>query len=71
MTVHHLIAAPLTAGRKRSRKRRMTLARALRQADKAAVPVQAATLNADGSVRLELGDDGQNHRRHNEWDDVK
>ena len=73
MTAHRLTAEPLIVGRnrkrKRSRKRRVTLDRAMRQAKKAGMNVSAATLNADGSVKLEFGDNDQNHHhQQNDWD---
>jgi hypothetical protein len=40
---------------KRTRKRRITLTRAMRQASEAGVAVSGATVNADGSVTLAFG----------------
>jgi hypothetical protein len=70
MITHQLTAEPLVVGRKRSRKRRITLDRAMRQANKADVAVSSATLNADGSVMLEFGGNGQDHRQqqNDDWD---
>lgn len=56
------------AARRRTRKRRVTIDRAMRQAAKAGVSVSAATITADGGVTLSLGE-GQADR--NEWDDVR
>jgi hypothetical protein len=57
----------------KSRKRRVTLARALRQAERADVPVRAATVRPDGSVALELGKSVTENSvtDANEWDSVK
>jgi hypothetical protein len=52
---------------RRRRYRRVTLQRALRQADKAGVTVSGATLNPDGSIMLQFD---QAHGP-NEWDNVK
>ncbi|MCP3368285.1 hypothetical protein [Bradyrhizobium cajani] len=41
--------------RKRTRERRMTLARAMTQAVEAGVTVGSATMNADGSITLTFG----------------
>lgn len=40
---------------KRTRRPRMTLARAMRQASEAKIAVNSATVNADGSVTLTFG----------------
>lgn len=56
---------------KQTRKRRMTLSRALKQADRAGIKVGSATVKTDGVV-LELGDqnDPQIDDEPNEWDVV-
>jgi hypothetical protein len=72
--VVHLEAADLVCGhtpRKRGRKRRMSLSRALKQAGKAAVAVTAATLNADGSITLKLFGHDDDQHQPNEWDTVQ
>jgi hypothetical protein len=51
----------------KTRKRRMTLARALRQADKAGVSVSNAVIKPDG-VELQLGETVETG---NEWDTVQ
>jgi hypothetical protein len=69
--VHHLTAVSLIAGAKprRERKRRITLDRALRQAARADIAVSAATINADGSVTLNFGDNDQSRQQNeNDWD---
>jgi hypothetical protein len=69
MTTHHLLADDLVvtgSPPNHTRKRRVTLDRAMRQAKKADVTVSAATLNADGSVTLSFGED--DHHDQNDWD---
>ncbi|WP_025036216.1 hypothetical protein [Bradyrhizobium sp. DOA9] len=57
---------------KRMRKRRMTLTRAMRQANEAGVSVQSAIINADGSVTLIFGKPSSVHNEtFNEWDTVQ
>jgi hypothetical protein len=57
---------------KRTRKRRMTLARAKRQADEAGLSVSAATYNEDGSLTLMFGKPGNGPcEESNEWDTVQ
>jgi hypothetical protein len=58
--------------KKRARKRRMTLARAMRQASEAGVAVKGATVNADGSVTLLFGEAAplSNGAASSEWDEV-
>jgi hypothetical protein len=53
-----------------TRRRKVTLARALRQADRAGVPICGATVKADGSVALELGSSSPRDEEFNEWDSV-
>lgn len=57
---------------KRTRKRRMTLARAMQQATEAGVMVSGATVNADGSVTLLFGEAApqRNGATGSEWDEV-
>lgn len=57
---------------KRTRKRRMTLARAMRQAREAGVAVSGATVNADGSVTLTFGEavSQSKNAASSEWDEV-
>lgn len=57
---------------KRLRKRRMTLARAMRQATDAGVAVNGATVNADGSVTLlfSAAAPQSNGATDSEWDEV-
>jgi hypothetical protein len=52
---------------RKTRKRRMTLARALKQADKAGVAVSSAVVKTDGVV-LELG---ETSTQPNPWDKVQ
>jgi hypothetical protein len=52
---------------KQTRKHRVTLARALRQADRAGVSVSSATVKPDGVV-LELGETPD---QSNPWDNVQ
>lgn len=56
---------------KQTRKRRMTLARALRQADKAGVSVSNVVVKPEG-VELQLGETppSNGHDQVNEWDEV-
>lgn len=57
---------------KRTRKRRITLARAMRQASEAGVAVNGATVNADGSVTLTFGNPANGSGENfNEWDTVQ
>jgi hypothetical protein len=57
---------------KRTRKRRMTLARAMRQASEADVAVSGVTVNADGSVTMMLGEAANGPGNGlNEWDTVR
>ncbi|MFB6448938.1 hypothetical protein [Bradyrhizobium tunisiense] len=55
---------------KHTRKRRVTLTRAMRQADEAGVKVSGATLNANGSVTLQFGSPNVSEET-NEWDTVQ
>jgi hypothetical protein len=55
---------------KRTRKRRMTLARAMRQASEAGVAVSGATVNSDGSVTLTFGEAAPQSKKSSEWDEV-
>jgi hypothetical protein len=66
------MVTPLTA-QKRTRKRRVTLARAMRQASKAGLKVSGATINADGSVTLAFSETAgsQGKELENEWDSVQ
>jgi hypothetical protein len=63
--VHHLGAVPVEVGKTeigkfqtgaQKRHRKPNLARALREAKKAGVPVAGAMLTADGSVSLSFGE---------------
>ncbi|MCK1620809.1 hypothetical protein IVA96_30410 [Bradyrhizobium sp. 159] len=58
--------------KKRMRKPRMTLARAMQQASDAGVAVNGATVNADGSVTLLFGEAApqRNGATGSEWDEV-
>jgi hypothetical protein len=57
---------------KRTRKRRMTLARAKRQADEAGLPVSAAKYDEDGSLWVIFGEPAIGLRdKDNEWDTVQ
>lgn len=53
--------------KKRSRKRKMTLDRAMRQVDKAGLRIASATLTPEG-VKLELGEVDQTA---NPWDSIQ
>jgi hypothetical protein len=57
---------------KRTRKRRITLGRAMRQASEAGLAVSGATLAADGSLSLTFGETpaAGSIDDHNEWDEV-
>ncbi|WP_426433874.1 hypothetical protein [Bradyrhizobium genosp. P] len=57
---------------KRSRKRRMTIARTMRQASEAGVAVGSATMHADGSVTLMFGapSPAEKSEKINPWDKV-
>jgi hypothetical protein len=56
---------------KRMHKRRVTLARAMRQASKAGVAVNGATVNVDGSVTLMFGETANGSGENgNPWDEV-
>ncbi|MGY3490226.1 hypothetical protein ACVW1C_008109 [Bradyrhizobium sp. USDA 4011] len=58
--------------KKRVRKRSVTLARAMRQANEAGLAVSSATLNADGSVTLTFGEPvSRTGGQSNEWDTVQ
>lgn len=58
--------------RKRMRKRRITLDRAMRQASKAGVAVNGAIVNSDGSVTLTFGEPANGSAKEvNEWDTVQ
>ena len=54
----------------KTRKRRMTLARAMKQANRAGVAVQSVTVKSDG-VELQLGEAATPDHEVNEWDVVK
>jgi hypothetical protein len=54
---------------KRTRRRQLTLDRAMRQANKAGITVKSATLTPDG-VKLDLGDQA-NSDQPNPWDSVQ
>jgi hypothetical protein len=62
---------------KQRRKRKPTLASALKQASKAGASVAGATITPDGSVKLEFGDvektDQANGKAEekNEWDSIQ
>lgn len=62
------IADSLRPPKKRTRKRKVTLDRAMKQASKAGVSVNGATITADGGVKLELGKDDVGP---NEWDSIQ
>jgi hypothetical protein len=55
---------------KRTRKRKMTLDRAIKAACRAGVNVINATMAQDGSVKLQLGETSNDHDV-NEWDSVQ
>jgi hypothetical protein len=59
-----------TTRKKPTRKRKMTLDRAMKAASRAGVNVNCAVMAQDGSVRLELGDTNNGHDV-NEWDSVQ
>ena len=62
---------PLTP-RAKPRQRKMTVARAMKQAAKAGVAVRSATVKADGGVELQLGQSSQNEKiEANPWDSVQ
>jgi hypothetical protein len=63
------IADTLKPPKKQTRKRKMTLGRAMKQANKAGVAVNGATITADGGVKLELGEASQ--IEVNPWDHVQ
>ena len=71
--VHYLEAVSLGCGHtKAPRKRRVTLARAMRQANKAEVAVSGATINVDGSITLTFGGPATGSTQEkNEWDTVQ
>ncbi|WP_441232574.1 hypothetical protein [Bradyrhizobium sp. 1200_D9_N1_1] len=56
---------------KRTRKRRMTLARAMQQANDAGVAVSSATVNADGSVTLTFGKSATTHTIEETSEDLR
>jgi hypothetical protein len=58
--------------RKLTRKRRVTLSRAMQQASKAGLAVNAATVNADGSITLSFGETAPQNQgaTSSEWDEV-
>jgi hypothetical protein len=69
-----VITRPAKPKPKQTRKRKVTLTRALKQADKAGVLVSGATVKPDGSVALELGNKSNGASLNddlNEWDSVK
>ena len=53
---------------KRTRKRKVTLDQAMKQANKAGIAVSVATINPDGSASLQLGEAAQ---QSNPWDSVQ
>ena len=54
----------------KTRKRWVTLHRAVRQASKAGVAISGATINGDGSATLQFSDE-QQPQQENPWDAVR
>ena len=51
------------------RKCKVTIDRAMKQANQAGLSVSSATVTAEGGVKLELGE--TSNGQHNPWDDVQ
>jgi hypothetical protein len=58
-----------TSPPKKKRRRKVSLSRALAQANRAGVEVKAATLTPEGGVTIEIGE--ADATKPNSWDDVQ